>query len=630
MRDKRPLVLIAIGILVALSGYLALPMTAQRPATLPTWRDGRHLAGTAGARRLLANGETTTRLYYQGYNGYEGATDTYLNDEAPEATHGTETKVHAKGFGPVKRILIRFDLSDIPAYAEIVDARLELYVSERYGNPTAVYAHRLLKAWDEAGANWNQTGLGQAWSEGGASAAGADYAVTSFSSPPITQNDVFVGINITQAVQEWVAEPLHNYGLVISSGSTADVRFWSSQASSDVRRPRLTVTYRLPEATDTPTPTLTPTGPPTLTPTLTSTPTRTPTPTFTAMPTKPGGWIQARAIPVCCSPGAGCTVIGDTTGKPNDAESYGAIPWSYPGPEDVYIFHKTSIGDVTVRIRALKGADLDLFMLSAPDTSALLNRDVDDDFTLHNVGPGTYYLIVDGYQGAAGPYELTFVCTGEPTPTPTPTNTPMHSYYPVLFKIPTPTPTISPTPTASSTPTATATPTETPSGVYYEFQVNCGATEWYQTKSGLWYSPDKPYEAGSWGWEGGGPNDVWPPYDSSVAEIRDTDDDPIYQRHRYGMHAYRFTVPAGHYAVQLHFAETFRFVDPGERVFRVDLEGQPILDRFDIRATVGAINWAYDHVAEIDVVDGVLDITFTPQSPEYGPVINGIHIWRLG
>lgn len=329
----------------------------------------------------------------------------------------------------------------------------------------------------------------------------------------------------------------------------------------------------------------------------------------------------------CCAPEPGCRIVGDTRGKPNDGEAYGALPWTYPGPEDIYRITKTTVGDLTARIRPFGSIDLDILLLYAPHPSALLS-DGDVEFTARSLAPGTYYLIVDGFRGSAGQYELTLICASEPTPTPSPTNTPAHSYYPLLYRIPTSTPSSTPTPTATPTATETPIPTATPTYVDYEFAVNCASTDWYQSTAGLWYAPDKRYEVGSWGWSGGADGDVWPPYGEPVSPIAGTNDPAIYQRHRYGMESYRFTVPNGHYAVLLQFAETFQFIKVGQRVFAVELEGQRVMDRFDM-LNVGARNRAYNETHEVDVSDGVLEISFIQQSAEFAPAINGIRVWRL-
>jgi hypothetical protein len=159
--------------------------------------------------------------------------------------------------------------------------------------------------------------------------------------------------------------------------------------------------------------------------------------------------------------------------------------------------------------------------------------------------------------------------------------------------------------------------------VPYERAVNCGAEGGYQASDGYWYAPDQAYAPGSWGWEGGRSDFV----SSTEADIKGTVDDPIYRVHRYAMDAYRFDVPNGPYVVRLKFAEVFRWMSVGDRVFAVDIEGQRVLDQFDMLAN-GLRERAEDWEWEVYVEDGRLDIIFEQQSTDYAPAINGIRVRR--
>src|SRR5690606_11653266 len=136
-------------------------------------------------------------------------------------------------------------------------------------------------------------------------------------------------------------------------------------------------------------------------------PTSTPTPTATPSPTTtPTEWFDpAQVYQVWC----GGVYQGDTTGKPNRVSLYTACgrPWDESGPEDVYAIPKTVSGDMTASIEPLDPlADMDLFLLSSPYASSCIGS-AESRGVWEDLAPGTYYLVVDGFHGAAGRYRLT-------------------------------------------------------------------------------------------------------------------------------------------------------------------------------------------------------------------------------
>ncbi|MFH1085730.1 MAG: DNRLRE domain-containing protein, partial [Chloroflexota bacterium] len=235
--------------------------------------------------------------FRRGYNGYAGVTDTYLVQESPPKAHGgpTEQQFHIKEsltYG-IKRTLIKFDLSAyIPATAQILDARLELYRAYYSASDAAaeVRLYHLLQPWSELNATWTAAGLGADWLVEGAGGAGADYEAAPFATSLISTGYNFKSIAVTAAVQRWVLNPVQNHGLLIM-GTNSELRFWSSDAPTEALRPRLLVTYEVPAGV-TPSPTATTGANPTATstpwgqPTATATPwgLATATPTSTSMP----------------------------------------------------------------------------------------------------------------------------------------------------------------------------------------------------------------------------------------------------------------------------------------------------------------------------------------------------------
>ncbi len=140
-------------------------------------------------------------------------------------------------------------------------------------------------------------------------------------------------------------------------------------------------------------------------------------------------------------------------------------------------------------------------------------------------------------------------------------------------------------------------------------RVNCGGGDYWDTERNLWHA-DQPYSPGSWGYENPG---YFLFYDYPISG---TNDDPLYQYEHNALDNYKFTVPNGTYVVTLKFAELY-YDNVGERVFHVEIEGDRVLNNFDIISEVGFAA-ACDKTFIIDVNDGILDIQFITIEKEPG------------
>jgi hypothetical protein len=112
--------------------------------------------------------------------------------------------------------------------------------------------------------------------------------------------------------------------------------------------------------------------------------------------------------------------------------------------------------------------------------------------------------------------------------------------------------------------------------------------------------------------------------DRAGIEITNTTTPAIYQSERYSMTSFSYPVPAGKYIVKLHFCETYEGITgPGQRVFSFNVEGQEFKD-FDVWVKAGGPLRAYVQSVNVEVTDGKLDVSFTPNVEN--PQINGIEI----
>ena len=204
----------------------------------------------------------------------------------------------------LRRGVIAFDLSPIPANATVTAASLSMYLSMSHGGTASVSLSKALRAWGEGASNAGDPGGAGVQSETNDATwihtfyntsfwttAGGDFSPTSSATTTVSTVDItytWSGSGLLADVQAWVSSPATNFGWVIRGTETTGKanRFNTRENSSNP--PRLTVTYQVPNPTPTATPTpsstatATPTGTPTATPM--GTPTATPTGTPTATP----------------------------------------------------------------------------------------------------------------------------------------------------------------------------------------------------------------------------------------------------------------------------------------------------------------------------------------------------------
>jgi len=177
-----------------------------------------------------------------------------------------------------------------------------------------------------------------------------------------------------------------------------------------------------------------------------------------------------------------------------------------------------------------------------------------------------------------------------------------------------PAPAVEPAPVVTPAPDATAAaaaPAAAPVAVTPPVRIDCGATDKLTDSEGnVWLADEGSTDGDTFGVDD--------------AAITNTPDSAIYQTERYGMTAYNFAVRNGKYTVKLLFAEIYSGVNgPGDRVFSFSVQGQEFKD-FDIWAKAGGPNTAYIQSVDVDVTNGVLNITFTTNVEN--PKISGIEI----
>ena len=123
-------------------------------------------------------------------------------------------------------------------------------------------------------------------------------------------------------------------------------------------------------------------------------------------------------------------------------------------------------------------------------------------------------------------------------------------------------------------------------------RINCGGPAYTDSLGQVW-SADKDFVGGT--------------KHAYSATITGTSDPTLYQSERSGTTvSYQIPVANGNYQVTLDFAENY-WNGAGKRVFNVAIEGQTVLQNFDIWALVGK-NAALQEAFVVTVSDGMLNI----------------------
>ncbi len=166
--------------------------------------------------------------------------DAYISSSSPNKNYGSADplKVQTNSL----RALIEWDLSSIPANADISSALMRLYVpSVQKTSGNTVNAHRITRIWYEDNVTWNKYDGANSWTT-----AGGDYSSTVWASTPVGASRKYYFWDITQLVRSWHNSTYQNYGIILVSQSNNNRKDISSSDSTTAsRRPALLVNYTI-------------------------------------------------------------------------------------------------------------------------------------------------------------------------------------------------------------------------------------------------------------------------------------------------------------------------------------------------------------------------------------------------
>jgi sugar lactone lactonase YvrE len=130
---------------------------------------------------------------------------------------------------------------------------------------------------------------------------------------------------------------------------------------------------------------------------------------------------------------------------------------------------------------------------------------------------------------------------------------------------------------------ATATPSPTPvPSQYLITRVSAGSSQALQDAQGNAWMGDQPFVPGAYGYTQGGTAFT------SASHVAGTNSPALYRNYRAGSNlAFSFTLPAGHYQVNLKFAD-FLSTAKGQNVFNISINGVQVSSNVDIFAGAGA------------------------------------------
>ncbi len=168
-----------------------------------------------------------------------------------------------QGSGSVRRALLGFDLSSIPAEAVVTAVRLTMNMSKTAAGATMVSLHRVVVDWGEGSSNATDRGGGQgaaatngdatwihaSFDSGTWSNPGGDFVTTASSSLEVGSTGSYTWPSTSQLVADllgWIDSPATNFGWIVigdESATRTAKRFDSREHDTTSRRPQLVVEF---------------------------------------------------------------------------------------------------------------------------------------------------------------------------------------------------------------------------------------------------------------------------------------------------------------------------------------------------------------------------------------------------
>lgn len=233
-------------VVAALAAGLLLAQGCE-PVGSEIQRDEADLIG--GTRELAGAQSTSFQDGVAPTTSYAGTRDAMIEEQNPDTNHGGDTSLSASGDTPSGSgnedyILLKWDVSAIPATAVIRSATLTLTVSDKADQTYDFY--ELTREWTEGQVTWKRADSTQDWASNGADGTGDRNTVSLGSIRAAATGTYTVTLNTAglDVVRRWVTSPSSNHGLILANKDNDNrLELRSSEYSTKSARPKLTVTW---------------------------------------------------------------------------------------------------------------------------------------------------------------------------------------------------------------------------------------------------------------------------------------------------------------------------------------------------------------------------------------------------
>jgi hypothetical protein len=166
-----------------------------------------------------------------------GATrDTYLASDEPNRNFGSHVDLLVgtpRNPAAIRRALVRFDLSGVPAGATVLTARVGFHNESRTG-PGTIDVHRVTKDWDEAS---------ETWASFGEDGFDPTPVASAHNATAITLSTDEIWFDVTGLAVDWLNGKVADQGLLLRSPENEQTQLLSSEIGRGGERPWMHVCF---------------------------------------------------------------------------------------------------------------------------------------------------------------------------------------------------------------------------------------------------------------------------------------------------------------------------------------------------------------------------------------------------